>query len=104
MGERIAFTAWEFISLRCKEHQAELKLKEIRGKPCYCCDAEGCSFMLPALVYEKILDDTVKKLNSGKLAVGSQWRKKYCGRNYECTAVEMPTGKKPVIEIRSMIG
>lgn len=100
MGEKIAFTAWDFVSLCCYEHKNELILEAKNGKPFYSCPVDSCAFSLPALVYEKILEDIVKKINAGKLIVGTMWRKKYCGKNYECFISSAPTGKKPVIIIR----
>lgn len=104
MGERIAFTAWDFVSLCCYEHKEELLLEAVNGKPFYSCPVDSCDFSIPALVYEKILDETVKKINEGKLIVGARWRKKYCGKNYECTINAAPVGKKPVITIRIATG
>lgn len=99
MNEKIAFVAWGFISLHCKKHGAELQLMEVGGRPFYVCSEEKCMLKISALVYEKLSNDTIKMLNSGKLAVGKKWSKRYCGKSYQCEVVAAPTGKRPVISV-----
>ncbi len=99
MNEKIAFAAWGFISLHCKHHAEEMQLKDVGGRPFYVCTDAMCTLKVPALVYEKISDDIIKTLNKGKLTVGAKWYKRYCGKNYQCEVIAVPTGKQPVIAV-----
>lgn len=101
MKERIAFASWSFIKIMCAKHGEELVLKEISGRPTYVCRNEGCTLQVPSAIYEKLLEDTVSKLNSDALIVGSSWRRRYLGRTYEGSILSAATGKQPEIGIKT---
>lgn len=101
MKEKIAFASWSFIKIMCSKHGTELVLKEISGRPTYVCRNEGCTLQVPSAIYEKLLEDTVSKLNLNALAVGSNWRRRYLGRAYECTILSAAAGRQPEIGIKT---
>lgn len=100
MKETIAFASWNFIRIKCGVHLEELKLPDTYGKPNYCCPHKACAAYVPDVIYEKLLEDTVSKLNSNSLAVGSRWKKRYSGRVYECIVLSSADGKRPEIGVR----
>lgn len=100
MAEKIAFASWDFIEPICAEHETALEIGEIRRQPFYVCSNDGCNTKIPAYVYEKILEDTVSKLNAGAVALGTKWRKKYLGKNYEMKLVVLVNGRRTKVSVR----
>ena len=101
MKEKIAFASWNFIKIICAKHREELVLKEISERPSYVCPKDDCSLQVPSAIYEKLLEDTVTKLNSNALVIGSSWRRRYLGKAYECTILSAAAGKQPEIGIKT---
>lgn len=100
MAERIAFASWDFIELVCYAHGNELALEMRKQQPTYVCSENKCTVQIPATVYEKVLDDIVKKMNMNSLVVGETWRKRFQGQNYEFKVVVFTSGKKTRISVR----
>ena len=100
MAERIAFASWDFIELVCYAHGNELTLEMRKQQPTYVCSENKCTVQIPATVYEKVLDDIVKKMNMNSLVVGETWRKRFQGQNYEFKVVVFTSGKKTRISVR----
>ena len=100
MAERIAFASWDFIELVCYAHGNELTLEMRKQQPTYVCSENKCTVQIPATVYEKVLDDIVKKMNMNSLVVGETWRKRFQGQNYEFKVVVFTSGKKTQISVR----
>lgn len=101
MKEKIAFASWSFIKIMCAKHGEELVLKEVSGRPTYSCPNDECALQVPPAVYEKLLEDTVSKLNSNRLVIGSSWRRRYLGKTYECSILAAAAGKQPEIGIKT---
>ncbi len=101
MKEKIAFASWGFIKIICAKHGEELVLKEISGRPTYVCPKEDCTLQVPSAIYEKLLEDTVSKLNANRLVIGSSWRRRHLGRTYECSILSAAAGKQPEIGIKT---
>ncbi len=101
MKEKIAFASWGFIKIICARHGEELVLKEISGRPTYVCPKEDCTLQVPSAIYEKLLEDTVSKLNANRLVIGSSWRRRYLGKTYECFILAAAAGKQPEIGIKT---
>ena len=101
MKEKIAFASWSFIKILCATHGEELVLKEISGRPVYVCPRRDCTLQVPSVIYEKLLEDTVLKLNSNALVIGSRWKRQYLGRAYECSILSAVSGKQPEISIKT---
>ncbi len=101
MNEKIAFASWSFIKIRCAKHGEELVLTEIAGRPTYICPNAACSLQVPSAVYEKLLEDTVSKLNANRLVIGSSWKRRYLGKTYECFILSAAAGKQPEIGIKT---
>ena len=101
MKETIAFASWSFIKIMCAKHGEELVLKEISGRPTYVCTKEDCTMQVPSAIYEKLLEDTVSKLNLNSLVIGGKWRRRYLGRTYECSILSAAAGKQPEIGIKT---
>ena len=100
MAERIAFASWDFIELVCYGHGNKLTLEMRKQQPTYVCSENKCTVQIPATVYEKVLDDIVKKMNMNSLVVGETWRKRFQGQNYEFKVVVFTSGKKTRISVR----
>lgn len=101
MKEKIAFASWSFIKIMCAKHGEELVLTEISGRPTYICPNEGCALQVPSAVYEKLLEDTVSKLNANLLVIGSHWRRRYLSKTYECSVLAAAAGKQPEIGVKT---
>ena len=97
MGEKIAFFGWDLITVKCGTHKEELRLIEHSGRPYYAC--EECGVLIPAEIYEKILAETVDRMNAGSLNIGGTWRKRYAGKHYICRVLSFSGGKQVEIAV-----
>lgn len=98
--EKIVYTAWSFVELHCQEHGDVLALKEVNGKPFYCCPQEQCTVRVPAAVYEKIRMEVVKRINTEKYALGAKWVHRYLKVTYECKVISAISNLFPVVSVR----
>ena len=103
MKETISFAPWDFIEIKCFEHMETLELREVSGRPFYCCPEKECGLQVQSEVYEKLLDETVSRLNRNDLVVGSVWHKRFTKSYFTCTVLSAPDGKKPEIGIRKVL-
>ena len=100
MAEKIAMVSWDFIKVHCGIHNAEFTLGERYGKAYYQCPIANCSVPIPSEIYEKILPESVKRLNAGVLVIGEHWKKRYAGRLYDCVVLSRPGGKQVEMAVR----
>ncbi|MBR6051609.1 MAG: hypothetical protein IKP68_10485 [Clostridia bacterium] len=103
MKETISFAPWDFIEVKCYEHKCPLELREVNGRPFYCCPEEDCGLQVPPEIYGKLLDETILRMNRNALVVGGVWHKRFAGSSFTCTVLSAPDGKKPEIGIRKVI-
>ncbi len=103
MKETISFAPWDLIEVKCLEHRQDLKLREIYGRPYYCCPDVKCGLKVPSVIYEKLLDETVSRINRDAMVIGSVWHKRFAGTRFICTVLSAPDGKKPEIGIRKVL-
>ena len=101
-NEKIVYTAWSFVELRCHEHGKELHLRQVNGKPYYCCAQPECTVRVPAAVYEKIRMEVVKRINTDKFGIGIKWVHRYLKVPYQCKVISVVGNLFPVISIRVM--
>lgn len=99
MGEKIAFFSWDLITVKCGEHLIELELAERSGRAFYSCCENGCRTLIPSEIYEKILAETVERMNSETLIIGGKWQKRYAGKSYVCRVLSFPGGKQVEIAV-----
>lgn len=99
MGEKIAFFSWDLITVKCGEHLIELELTERSGRAFYSCCENGCRTHIPSEIYEKILAETVERMNSETLIIGGKWQKRYAGKSYVCRVLSFPGGKQVEIAV-----
>ncbi len=102
MGEKITFASWDYIKLLCFEHKIDLSLAVSGYKPVYRCKTDGCNLCFSADVYEKVLDDVVKKQNTDRLIVGDMWKKRIMGSTYAFTVEACPCGKQVEVSVEKI--
>ena len=103
MKETISFAPRDFIDVKCCEHKCSLELREVNGRPFYCCSEEECGLQVPPEIYGKLLDETISRMNKNALVVGGIWHKRFAGSSFVCTVLSASEGKKPEIGIRKVL-
>jgi len=89
--DKLATVPWKFLRLVCMGHDAEkpeLVLENTHKGPYYRCSKEDCAVSIPAVLYEKLLDNAVKVLNEKGAVLGYTWNRQAMRHIYSFTILE----------------